>query len=731
MYEFLCNFVNKNYLLFTILAAVLAIPAAYVTADTYFGFEYSDSQTDGDTDFLLIDDVAKVATFVNGTVPYAVTVSPADHSLTVINLEAPTAINTIATKIGGVGAGGQDSALGPQIVGANNLAVWTNSNGTYAAVVSNVDDAIQILDLSGVAEGHIETHWNYTGAGGANNEYGRASMTDPYDVTIFQNVSANGEMGPVALVASFGSDSLQAFNLRDLDDATSLQGIVPVGNITNNAAAQKQLQGNLVLDGPTGIDHFYVDDVPYAIVTSFTENGFQVLTLRDALNQTGAYRGGGITVPHNATGPTPYANATDGGDQGYDLLGGVIDVATWNVTVADPVNDTYPKSMPYAIMVSHTDDALIIVDLQDPTFSSPNTISASQLFNSTDGSYFTALEQATSVETMVIGDRNYALITSNATAASGVTLIDLYNPSNPVVIETIIDGETDDDTGSIYDELDDANGVAHFYRAPYHYAIAVAGGTDTGDDGIQVIQLTGDRKNTGNALICGISQDCTAPSITTYGNSQINDGFSINGNTLENQKKYNDENDTITSSVGKLVTLKARVYDAWSVNSIEKINIYFDMSTTNWDDANAGIKYLVQRDEVSTMDNNDIFDADASSKVVTNPYGNDSSLKMMDVTFKIMFTGSMETSNIAVQSIDSEGNYSIIYFNDILEIVDQSTGATPTSGDAIDDEVIQTTASVPAWVKNTAAWWADGAISEGEFVNAIEHLVKTGTIIII
>jgi hypothetical protein len=34
-------------------------------------------------------------------------------------------------------------------------------------------------------------------------------------------------------------------------------------------------------------------------------------------------------------------------------------------------------------------------------------------------------------------------------------------------------------------------------------------------------------------------------------------------------------------------------------------------------------------------------------------------------------------------------------------------------------------------VKNTAGWWADGAISEGEFVNAIEHLVKTGTIIII
>ena len=32
--------------------------------------------------------------------------------------------------------------------------------------------------------------------------------------------------------------------------------------------------------------------------------------------------------------------------------------------------------------------------------------------------------------------------------------------------------------------------------------------------------------------------------------------------------------------------------------------------------------------------------------------------------------------------------------------------------------------NVPAWVKNTAGWWADDQISETEFVNAIEYLVK-------
>jgi uncharacterized protein YjbI with pentapeptide repeats len=36
--------------------------------------------------------------------------------------------------------------------------------------------------------------------------------------------------------------------------------------------------------------------------------------------------------------------------------------------------------------------------------------------------------------------------------------------------------------------------------------------------------------------------------------------------------------------------------------------------------------------------------------------------------------------------------------------------------------------SVPDWVKNTAGWWADDAISEIEFVNAIEFLVNEGII---
>ena len=40
----------------------------------------------------------------------------------------------------------------------------------------------------------------------------------------------------------------------------------------------------------------------------------------------------------------------------------------------------------------------------------------------------------------------------------------------------------------------------------------------------------------------------------------------------------------------------------------------------------------------------------------------------------------------------------------------------------------ETSDGVPAWVKSNAGWWAEGTISDGEFVNGIQHLMKTGLI---
>jgi len=40
----------------------------------------------------------------------------------------------------------------------------------------------------------------------------------------------------------------------------------------------------------------------------------------------------------------------------------------------------------------------------------------------------------------------------------------------------------------------------------------------------------------------------------------------------------------------------------------------------------------------------------------------------------------------------------------------------------------ETSDSVPSWVKNNAGWWAEGIVSDDEFVNGIQHLMMTGLI---
>ena len=40
----------------------------------------------------------------------------------------------------------------------------------------------------------------------------------------------------------------------------------------------------------------------------------------------------------------------------------------------------------------------------------------------------------------------------------------------------------------------------------------------------------------------------------------------------------------------------------------------------------------------------------------------------------------------------------------------------------------ETSDTVPDWVKNNAGWWADGTISDNEFVNGIQYLIKSGFI---
>jgi len=55
--------------------------------------------------------------------------------------------------------------------------------------------------------------------------------------------------------------------------------------------------------------------------------------------------------------------------------------------------------------------------------------------------------------------------------------------------------------------------------------------------------------------------------------------------------------------------------------------------------------------------------------------------------------------------------------NELITISDEKISQTSSSG-------LQT----PHWIKNTAGWWADGLVSDSEFVSGLEHLVNIGVV---
>jgi len=169
--------------------------------------------------------------------------------------------------------------------------------------------------------------------------------------------------------------------------------------------------------------------------------------------------------------------------------------------------------------------------------------------------------------------------------------------------------------------------------------------------------------------------DCTRPAITHHGHSETPDGFSINDAIFENNQELYNENPTIEATVGDMVTIKARAWDNRGPENVVRVYTYLGMyeEKPNWHESEAYIEYNIKKDKFEVNDKNKIFAlVGASSEVAVNPYYEDGKLnrplELLDITFTIIFAKPMETSHIAIQTIDDAANYELVYFEDALKI---------------------------------------------------------------
>jgi len=171
---------------------------------------------------------------------------------------------------------------------------------------------------------------------------------------------------------------------------------------------------------------------------------------------------------------------------------------------------------------------------------------------------------------------------------------------------------------------------------------------------------------------CGFDRDCTAPRITSHGESETPDGFSINNNVFEeNQERFN-KNPTIQGTVGEPVTIKVRAWENMGTDKITLAIAYLAMheDKPDWRDSTANIEFSIQQDEFKVYDKDKIFSAvGAVTERIEDPYGDNEALELLDITFTIIFAKPMESSHIGIQTIDHITNYDLVYFENALEIL--------------------------------------------------------------
>ena len=181
------------------------------------------------------------------------------------------------------------------------------------------------------------------------------------------------------------------------------------------------------LEGPKGVTAVAIGSSTYALVASYSDNGVQIINITDPFR------------------PVPLAAVTDGVD-GFEELKGARDIATATI-----------GSSTYAIVTASADHGIQIINITDPS----NPVPTSHISSIPD----TRLNDPREVTTVTIGSSTYALVAADG---SGVHIIDITDPSNPVSVASVQDGING------FDALGNSRGIITTAIGSSTYAIVAA-----------------------------------------------------------------------------------------------------------------------------------------------------------------------------------------------------------------------------------------------------------------
>ena len=293
--------------------------------------------------------------------------------------------------------------------------------------IGNAPDGHILIFLSPAAAGNLE---DTEGSGGL-------LLADVAGVADFAIGAST-----YAAVASYANDGLQIVDISDPNNPTS--------------AGQLRDDNSTLLAGPNGIGIFTIGAGTYAAVTSWGENGLQIVDISDPNNPTGV----GQLRDDNST-----------------LLLDPRDVDVFAI-----------GSKIYAAVTSSFENGLQLVDVTDPASPRP----AGSLNDTSE----LILNAAGGVDTFVMGQKTYAAVTSQS---DGLQLVDVTDPDNLTTA-----GKLQDDNSRL---LAGAYRVDVFKLGAHAYAAVAA----SSDNGLQLVNVTnpdnltaaGKLRDNGSLLLAG------------------------------------------------------------------------------------------------------------------------------------------------------------------------------------------------------------------------------------
>ena len=255
---------------------------------------------------------------------------------------------------------------------------------------------------------------------------------------------------------------------------------LPVGRITDNAT--------LVLDGATAVHTTTIGSSTYAIVASILDRGIQIINITNpktpipvssVIDNTKLVLSSPTAVHTTTIGPSTYAIVTSDSDHGIQIINitnpktpipvsSVIDYTTLVLEGPYDVHTTTIDSSTYAIVASTEDNGIQIINITNPKTPIPvsSVIDHATL----------ELEGPIAVHTTTIGSSTYAIVAS--TEDNGIQIINITNPKTPIPVSSLTD-----DSVLVLDNTTDIHTTTIGSNT---YAIVAS----NFDNGIQIIDIT-------------------------------------------------------------------------------------------------------------------------------------------------------------------------------------------------------------------------------------------------